>query len=486
MSFRRLVIAVTFLAIFSMAVRVSVDTDTWWHLRAGEWMVENREVLQQDHFSLTRQGQPWINHSWLAQLILYEVFQLFGFAGLNLLTGVCVAASFLFIWLAMDEHPLIRAFVLILAAAAAGVYWAARPHILTFVFVGFYLWILARARGGRVGSLWALPFAMVFWVNLHGGYAVGLMLMGLYMVGEGFEFLVDTGVRKAAWREVWGQRKTFLLPLSGALCACLLAVMVNPNGPRMLLYPFETVSIGVLGQYIQEWQSPNFHTVEVQPFLWMLLSVLVALALSRRRASAVEMLLVCMFTYMALLAGRNVALFALVGAPVLARHGEGIISQIPRLGRRRDQVPRRVARWLNLLLLFLCLVAAGAKVTPVLGHELNEEAINERMPVSAVAFIQDNRPQGPLFNSYNWGGYVLWELWPDYQSYVDGRTDLFGDEVLSEYLSAWRGEESAMSLFTEFDVRLALLEPWAPLSHKLSASGWETLYEDDTAVVLAR
>ncbi|MCK4692920.1 MAG: hypothetical protein KAT23_04785, partial [Anaerolineales bacterium] len=115
MSFRRLVVGLTFLAVFTMAMRVSVDTDTWWHLRAGEWIVEQRQILRTDPFSLTRQGEPWIYPGWLAQIGLYGIHNEFGFAGLNLITALMVVLAFVFIWLLLDGPLLMRAFVLLLA-----------------------------------------------------------------------------------------------------------------------------------------------------------------------------------------------------------------------------------------------------------------------------------------------------------------------------------------------------------------------------------
>jgi hypothetical protein len=107
------------------------------------------------------------------------------------------------------------------------------------------------------------------------------------------------------------------------------------------------------------------------------------------------------------------------------------------------------------------------------------------MPVGAVDFVQAEQPPGPLFNSYNWGGYVLWRLYPDYLSFVDGRTDLFDDEILNSYLAAWSGQPSWKSLFENWGIRLVMIEPDAPLVTVLQSSGWQVLYQDSVSVVLA-
>jgi hypothetical protein len=254
----------------------------------------------------------------------------------------------------------------------------------------------------------------------------------------------------------------------------------------MLLYPLRTVSIGVLQDYIQEWQSPDFHMPEVQPFLWMLLLVALVLALSPRPKRPAEIIGFLGFAGMALIAGRNIALFALVGAPPLARHASAMIEPIARRIRRGPQVNERIARLLNLVLLLAAILAAAVKIALPLSRTVNDDGLAERLPVSAVGWIREHQPAGPLFNSYNWGSYVLWELYPNYRSFVDGRTDLFDDEILEEYLSAWRAEPGWGGVLEKWGIRLALLEPGAPLALMLPSTGWELLYEDDQAVVLGR
>jgi hypothetical protein len=485
-SFRRLTILVAFLAVFTMAVRVSIDTDTWWHLRAGAWMVEHRQILSQDVFSLTRMGQPWIYPGWLAQVLLYVVFHFLGYAGLNLFTAATVVLAFVFVWQTFEGPTLLRAFVLLLAATTSAVYWSARPQILSFVLAGLFVWILERSRAGDRRLLWILPPAMALWANLHGGFAIGLMLLGIYLAGEVLELIVPAFLRSVTLAQAWAERRGAVVALALAAIVSAAAVSLNPHGPVMLLYPFRTVSIGVLQDYIQEWQSPNFHHLEAQPFLWMLFLTVAALTFSRRRRGATEILGVVAFAYMSLLAGRNIALFALFTGPVLARHGHSALEPVIARFGRGPQIPERIARVLNLVLVALLLVAGAAKVSIPLSPMTNEQALERQLPVAAVEWIRHHHPAGPLFNSYNWGGYILWALYPDYPSFVDGRTDLFDDEILSDYLEAWRAGPEWTEVINHWGIQLALLEPEAPLATALEQSGWVRLYADGQAVVLGR
>jgi hypothetical protein len=484
MSFRRLVPAVVLLAVFAMAVRVSTDSDTWWHLRAGAWMVEQRQLLTSDPFSLTRMGEPWIYPGWLAQLGLYGAYAAAGHMGLGLLTAAAVLAAFAFQWRTLDVPPLFRAFVVILAAMTSAVYWSARPQIFSFALAGAFVWALERERAGAPRRVWILPPLMALWANLHGGFAIGLMLIGAYLSAAVLEAGLPPLLGRMAWGASWEAHRPRLARLTGALVLSAAAVCVNPHGPALLAYPFKTVSIGVLQDYIQEWQSPNFHRAEVQPFLWMLLLTLAAFGLSGRRARADELVTVGAFAALALLAGRNIALFALAAAPALARHGYAVLQPFFEHAARAPQVPERRARWVNLMLLALAALAAGLKIALPFRAETLDRALRAGAPIEAVGWIESHRPTGALFNSYNWGGYVVWALHPDYPSFVDGRTDLFDDALLRDYLAAWRAEPGWEAILRRWDVRLALLEPGAPLTLALEHAGWARGYADNQAAVL--
>ena len=188
MSTRRLVILLTFLAIFAMSARISIDSDTWWHLRAGQWIVSNHTILQTDIFSTTRNGAPWNYPGWLVEVPLYWIYSATGPAGLNLWTAATVTLAFFFVWLTLSGGVFLRAFTLILATAVSAVYWAARPYLVTFLLAAIFLWVLEGWRWKPTRKkerlLWLLPLLMVIWANSHGGFAVGFILIGIYLAGE--------------------------------------------------------------------------------------------------------------------------------------------------------------------------------------------------------------------------------------------------------------------------------------------------------------
>lgn len=483
----RLVIALTFIAIFAMAARVSADTDTWWHLRTGQWIVEHGAIPQTDPFSHTRLGADWRIPGWVMQVPLYGLYALLGYAGLNLFTAALVTLTFVLVYPTCTGHPLLRAFTLVLAATASGIYWSARPHLLSLVLTAafalvLYRWRHSPDRGWR--RLLSLPALMALWANGHGGFAIGFILIALTGLGEGLKALGVGWVARrlpTARATLWEAMRPVLV-LAGMGLACAAAVALNPAGPEMLLYPFKTVSIGALREFIQEWQSPNFHAVEQQPFLWLLLATFGAVALSRRAVDLTDLVLVGGTAYMGFLAGRNMPLLAVVAPALLTRHAAHVLSEV---FPARPPFEGRLG--LNWLLLGVLTLVAALKVLTVLPAALNEKELARTMPLQAAAYLRTAQPPGPMFNSYNFGGYLMWAAQPAYPVYVDGRTDLYDDAFLREYLNVAFGRPGYASVLERHHIRLVVVEAESLLGDRLQADpAWQTLYRDEVAAIYGR
>lgn len=481
LTFERLIVFITLFAIFVMAVRVPLDTDTFWHLRAGEWMVRQGRLLKTDLFSYTRAGQDWINHSYLSQLLLYGGYVVLGDLGLSLYVAVLATLGMAFVHRLCSGDVFVRAFVLILAAATAAVFWSPRPQMVSFALSAVVYYLLYRYLHDGVDHLWFIPPIMLLWANLHGGFAIGFILMVLALMGELLRVIFDLGLKGQPLEIAVVRRLVVIGLVSAAL------VPLNPYGPRMLLYPFRTVGIGVLRDYIAEWRSPDFHQAQVWPFAAMLLGLVAVVGLSRRRLDWRDLTLTAGTAFLSLLAGRNIALFAIVAAPVIADH---LADWLDEMGwpLRPDRVPARgvflVANWTILVLVG---VAGLGKIAFALDPEAVEEARRERLPVAAVEYLESEQPPGPLFNSYNWGGYLIWQA-RDYPVYVDGRTDLFDDQLLRVYLSIYFVDEGKwLPALNEAGINLVLVESSSPLARVLASQpGWSEAYADDLAVIYAR
>jgi hypothetical protein len=434
LTIQRLMIAVLFILLFVMAVRVPTDTDTWWHIRSGEYIVKNKEIPKTDPFSYTRYGHDWIDHSWGSQIVIYGVYDLFGGStapgdsgniGLALYTAALATLGMAFVYLMCDGNVYLRAFVVVLGAAVAAVFWSPRPQMFSFMLGALVLYLLHLYKRERLDRLWLIPPVMLVWANLHGGFAIGFIFMFGSIVGEVLGNLFNGDDPDVV---SWGRlRKMVLVAL-----VSIPMIAINPNGIRMLGYPFRTVGIGALQDFIQEWASPNFHQVSTWPFMVLLLGVLAAAGLSSRRIDWTDLTLVCGTALMALTAGRNIAVFAIAATPVLSHHLNVWLAD----RGWRMKLRRRMSRTMlivNWTLLVLIALAGVVKIAAALNEKTVRTAQEERFPVELAEYLNETPPPGNMFNSYNWGGYLMFAA-PNVPVYVDGRTDLYDDAFLRQYL----------------------------------------------------
>ena len=489
---RRLLVAVLFVAIFAMVASRGqpADTDTWWHLKSGQLMWDTGQILRTDPFSHTVAGQPWIDHGWLVQVMLWPIYQVAGLAGLALLLAAIVTAAFALVYRQCEGRPFVAVFVTLLAVVASSIIWAVRPQIVSFLLAAIIAYLLhGYRRTGNSQWLWPIPLLVALWVNCHAGFVVAFILMGCYLAGTILSRI--TSPRDAA-------PKARPIALVVVMLASLPAVLLNPNTVKMIPYAYQTVSIGPLQAFIQEWSAPDFHNLQFHPFIWLLLLTLVAMGLSRRRADWTDLILVSVFGYMGLLAVRNVALFALVTAPVLAHCATAALDELaqsPRLswlGMLTHTLPaprpRRSLAALNAALLAVVLAAAGVVVGLNLIGLQNSDVWGKGLPLETVGYLQDHDLPGQMFNTYNWGGYLIWSLYPDKPVFVDGRTDLYAfNGVLDDYVQVQLARPGWQEILDRYGIGYVVTEQGGLLTAVLDETeDWRIEYSDDVGAVYVR
>ncbi len=483
LTFNRLVVIVLFIALFAMALRTPADTDTWWHLGVGRAIITQGRIFHVDEFSHTVRGTPWTNVQWLPQIGMYGAYLLGGDALLALLVAVIVVVTFVFVYLQMEGGVLLRAFIIVLAATASSVIWSPRPQMLSFAFVAITGYILYLHKWRQVNRVWMLIPLFALWGNVHGGYALGLMLIGSVIAGE----ILNRLVGRADAPEVMTWREIGLLIGAGILCG--LALLISPYGFGTWVLPFRTVGIKTLQGYIAEWASPDFHNLYEQPVLWIVFGLLAVMGLGGRRWDWSDLVVTLVFGYSAFLARRNIAPFALLAAPVLSRHAQPIVeSALTRIklptSARKDLGPRLTAV-LNWLIVSLIVLATFVKGTVALAPKTITQAQNDLAPVRAVEWIKQNHLTGPMYNSYNWGGYLLWALLEE-PVFADGRTDVY-NEFLVEYVQVMFVRPGWQEVLDKYRVRLVLTERDSLLATLLATQPeWKLSYRDDQAAVFIR
>jgi hypothetical protein len=479
---QRVMLITLFALVFAIGTRVPVDTDTWWHIRSGEHTL-TEGMIYQDPFSHTKGGEDWINHSWGSQIVLYFAYEVAGDVGLALYTAVLATVGVALLYPVCAGNVYLRAFALALGAMTAAVFWTARPQMFSFVFSALSIYLLFSYKYRKIDRLWWFVPLMLVWGNLHAGFSIGFILLFGVVAGEIVANVFNRGGEYTI--SLTGIRKLLLIAL-----VSVAVLVVNPYTFDMLLVPFQTVSIGALRRFIQEWNSPNFQESQTWPFLMLLFGVLGAVGASKRRLQWTEFFLLIGTAFLALTAGRNIALFAVVATPIFTFHIESILEERGWSFKPTTRVTRTQAR-INAVLAAVIVLGVLAYIVSVLEPESVNEAQREFLPVQAAEFIESEQPAGPMFNSYNWGGYLMFAL-PDYPVYVDGRTDLYKNDFLLRYLDTAVAGDDWRDVLDEDGINLVVVESGSGLGRVLADEpGWTQIYPtadypDDDRVIYQR
>jgi hypothetical protein len=362
------------------------------------------------------------------------------------------------------------------AALASVPFWGVRPQTLSMLFASLFLFILVRSSA-RPNLLWWMLPVMLVWVNLHAGFALGIALLAVFLFGD----LLDL----AFGLEEWSQSRGRLQKLVLALAACVAVVPLNPYGVRMYWYPLETVHSKSIQGYVSEWLSPNFHDRMHLPVLLMMLAMFLAATVSPLRLRPRELLLLSVTTLAALHSARQITVYSLVAAPQLSRMAFAWRSERQSF-KLKQHSPTLRLRLFNGIFLLAFLTFTLTRVRHVVATQANSEA--RTFPSAAVSFLATNRLPGPLLNHYNWGGYLIWKLYPKYRVYIDGRTDLYGDAFMDQFAFTYYISDAAWRQTLEkWQIRTAILPPDAPLVAALRCQrDWREIYGDSQAVILLR
>ena len=495
LSARTLLVFVFLLLIFTLAARQIVDPDFWWHLKTGQQLVQSWKIPHSDIFSSVFAGKEWITHEWLSEIFIYSVYRVIGYGGLIVTFALIITAGFAIAYQRCAKqvgHPYVSGAALLLGALAAAPTWGVRPQVFSFLFASIFLSLLYDFQSPdqfqsahQKRSIWWLVPLMVLWVNMHAGFAVGIVLILLVIVGMTLDAVVTRG---DSLSKLWQCVRSLCL----VLLACVAAVLLNPSGARMYSYPFETLTSHAMMKYIDEWRSPDFHELMFQPLALLILAVFSALALSRKRIRLSQLLLLAATGWAALRSGRNVPFFVLIAMPLLAEHAwDRLTSQ--RWGQWLSAPEKREVgadATLKIALNVLLLVAAPLTlaVWRVQHSVTNQPAVEARaFPAAAVEFMRAQRPPGPIYNEYGWGGYLIWKRYPDYRVYIDGRADVYGDAFIEEFLATYAGETNWQESLNKHGVRTVLIKPDAALASLLRQErGWQKVFEDSQTVIFVR
>ena len=476
------------------AKRMLGDGDTGWHIRAGEWMLQNGSVPRTDFFSYTKSGQPWYAWEWLWDLGAAWLHQRAGMAAVVLASMLVLSLTYALLFrMVRRECPnVLLAFAVTFAATAGStMHWLARPHLFTLLFVVIFCGVLESARRGRTRLLLLLPVLMVIWTNLHGGFIVGILLTGCYAAGELALWLVEKDPEDR--RLALGRSRPFLW----TALASALATLVNPYFYRVHVHMYTYLTAGHL-RYISEFQPTHFQSNLTLWFEPLVLLGVVAAAWALYQKRFAHAFLLVGWLHLGLFAVRNLPIYLVVAAPLVAGMLADLVAALANtplaawVGRsirafqnfaaefgENDRLPRVYA---VSLVGFLAMAALFYAPSPP--FKFRAEYDPKHYPASALAVLRGAEMSRSIFTDDEWGDYLIYRLYPRTKVFIDGRSDMYGDAFIQKHLDLLKGKYGWEDTLNRYSVDTVLLPVDAPLTAALKESSrWRPVYDDGMAIV---
>src|SRR5579864_5533497 len=403
------------------------DSDTGWHIRAGEWILKNGRVPATDLFSFTKAGQPWFAWEWLSDVLMAVVHGHSGLAGIVFVSLLVVGATSVCVYrntLEESGHRVVAIALTSLAMAASTIHWLARPHLVTPLFAVVFCWVLSRVerKANNEGLLSVLAVFSIHWVNLHGGFFVGIVLLITYAIGAAAGEPVQ-GTRRNAW--VRARKYLF------TAVACAITSLLNPYGYRLHVHVAQYLGASFYLQRISEFQSPDFHSFTAAYFETLLVLAIAAAVWHLVAGRWVHVLLLLSWSHLALFSVRNIPIFAVVSAPGIGLAMREWLEYMVSCHRLRwpGKIGASLAELETGLRIITnshgrkqwhfapCLTVLAAAL--LLSHPgrvraLHAEFDRSRFPADAATFLslKESAPFIRLYSSWQWGGYLIYRLWP--------------------------------------------------------------------------
>jgi hypothetical protein len=438
------------------------DSDTYWHIAVGRWILDHGTFPHADIYSFTKAGEPWMSSSWLAQVLYAAAFGWAGWAGPVVLASLSIAAAFALLAASLGARMDGKYAVAIACAAlllSVGHFFA-RPHVLVMpVMVAWSAGLLRASERGEVPSYWLLPLVLL-WANLHGSFVFGLTLVA--------PFALD-----AVWNVAKPARRALAVRwvLFGA--AALAACCATPYGWGAILASRKILDLGELLHLIYEWMPADFS--HFGPFEAVILAGIAAALYYGVKLTPPRILLLVGLLHMALSHVRNVEIFALLAPLVVA-------------GPIATQFALQPARFATLAFpaassAVLAVLVAASTWAFAAAHAFMPPA--NQAPEAALSVLRDHHARR-ILNDLPFAGYFIARGIP---VFIDGRAELYGEAFVMAYYRAMQLKDVnvLLDLLKTHDIDATVLTPATPaVSFMDHAPGWQRVYADDNAVVHLR
>jgi hypothetical protein len=450
-----------------------VDTDFWWHLKVGEDLLARHHWPTTDPYSFTAPGHPWMAVEWLGDVLFASVERAGGLPALDWLlislSAVTILALYCLCILRTKNSKasfLATAIITILAIPVFNF----RPQMIGLLFLILTLIALELFRHGKPAALWFLPVVFVIWVNTHGSWILGFVVLSANWV-SGLKEMSLGSIEMRAWRPDQRQRLSMIFLL------CVSVLPITPYGIELAPYPFlvGSSSFPVNLASINEWQPMPFNLLGAKLFLALIFLFFAAQLVYRTTWKFEDLALFFLGTVMACLHVRFILVFIPFFAPIFATL---LDRWVPGYEREKDRY------WINAILMTSLLLAMIHYFPSKAQIENN---ISLKYPSGAVAYMRSHPMPDRILNSYGFGGYLIWSGARS-KVFIDGRGDFYEVAgVFADYMHIGLLKPGALSVLRNYQVQACLLDRGSPLDVFLGAlPEWKTVYKDNVSVLLVR
>ncbi len=496
-SFGSLTLLLIVYVLFTNSYRFLQDSDTGWHIRTGDWIRQTGGVPRTDIFSFTVANQPWFAWEWLSEVAMSAMHSRFGLAGVACATWLVLLAAYALLYRTMQQRnadPMLACALTVFAAVASIVHWLARPHVVSILLMVVWLALVENHRRYRsrhtLRMIYFAPLLIALWANMHGAFAVTFALLVIYAVGEWLELAVAG--RKAEWRVI--------VPYAVVAALSAVAALFTPYGFALYGHLIRYLGDRQLLALIDEFKSPDFHSVDGKLIEILLLLALAAAVRAARQRRFVEAGLVALWSHMTLQSERHVTLAVIALTPIIAEQGTEWIGALLARWKKLEVVRRwyggirQLDRQLNGAFVALLIVVGltGLLTQPAAAKVYGNAFSAKRFPVEAAAFIETqltaDKLRGKVYAVDQFGGYLIYRFAPRVKVFVDGRSDLYRQStVLDDMNRLAQVRPDWAAILARYEIEWMVLQRDEPLSLMVQQSGqWQVAYADGTAQVLIR
>lgn len=470
--------------------------DSFYHMATGRWIAEHTSVPTEDIFSTTARGNDWITHEWAVQLGMYLIYGLGGIDLLVILKALWLmgVAGLLFeLGRKLGCPAAWRAILLIAAAPTVAFRAFLRPHVVSYGFLAILLFMLyGKVPTKLKHRLVAIAVLFAVWANCHSGFVFGLFVLGVWEI-----------FRWIGWYTSSKKRPERIPGLS--VWVATLAALVNPNGYHVFLYPFKFMANSELFGMINELRpvmEPGFQGGWFIPLFFGLLAVAVICGIQGVQQGAMrELVLVMVFGYLGYTSVRNVPVAVLVILPGIFLRGGAFWRRQIGTRKWRRLIQGNVGVTVSVLIaltggIFLTATAlsSGIPTDATMRRNFGVGVSDMNFPTGSVEYLRNHSVKGNMFNTFAFGGYLLWELYPEPDVFIDGRLFVYMGEVLTDYQNVFSGAVSVEVITRKYDLSCMILaypEGKPPEDRGLYATlvdsdEWIPVYFDDNSSVFLR